>query len=409
MKKLMFIVVLLIASVSLFSQEYEIAWEKDIGGSYAQFSKDGEFIYVAGGNTISKYRSSDGSFVSKFDNSGVPKATEIYGMSISKNDKYLITWLGDTPGNHNLYDLTTGKAIKQLSGFYWCDFWHDDEKLICIKDYEKCNIVSIIDVNSGKEIKTNTSINRQEIIKVSHNGKMFATASIYTDSQKNKKFYLTLWNTDSLSEIKRFELEAPDNQTDFKEIKFSWDDKFVAVRTFYPHHVNIYDTQKFELILNSNQIKQQGCFDFEFTLNNELFLFYGDVKLHLIKNDFKSNIQIFDLMARPLSINLNNKLFTGNALLSPKPVGVTENNNSKTQIKISTLKNTIIIENNSIPIDTPSIKIIDLKGNILFNIKQPINTGTNRITLPNTIINGIYLIQFESKNLNFSQKILIEG
>jgi hypothetical protein len=39
-----FIILFLVASINLFCQEYEIAWQKDIGGTYAQFSKDSGWI-----------------------------------------------------------------------------------------------------------------------------------------------------------------------------------------------------------------------------------------------------------------------------------------------------------------------------------------------------------------------------
>jgi WD40 repeat protein len=400
MKKLIIsVVLLLVASNNLFSQEYEIAWQKDIGGTYAQFSKDGEFIYVAGGNTINKYRSSDGSFVSTFDNNGLPKASEIYGMSISKNDKYLITWLGDTQGNHNLYDIATGKAIKQISGFYWCDFLIDENSVICLKLIgSEPKKISIIDVISGNELKSVISPYREELLKVSHNGKMFATASI-----SGSKYYLTLWDTETLTEIKRFELEG-NNMTSYLEIKFSWDDKFVGVRTYTPYVSYIFDTNTLTKKVMSSDLKSSESFGFDFTFNNKFCFYFIDSNFYIYENDFKSN-NYYNLLARPLATNSSNLILCGNTLLKPKNVGVIDL--IQRNITITNTKDLVLIDNISDLNEQTEFKLFDIQGKVVFQNSLFLNIDTNKIPIPKVIQNGSYIIQLVSKNINISQKILI--
>jgi hypothetical protein len=351
MKKLMFIVVLFIASNSLFSQEYEIAWEKDIGGSFAQFSKDGEFIYVAGGNTISKYRSSDGSFVSKFDGTGfIKNDIPIYGIFYLSGLGNYLTVCTD---RFSIWDTRTEKGVRQIQKINCMDISADEKYLIIADKYSIFKTA----FNDSIVIKSK-SINEDVIIlRVSHNGKMFATASIYTDNQKNKNFYLTLWNTDSITEVKRFPLNDFAQGAEFKDIKFSWDDKFVGVRSFDPHHVNIFDITNLNLLINSKEITPLGCGTFDFTSDNKNILFtynnfnnedYNTFFVDIISLKLKDNKKIFSY---PLNTSSNNLIFTGKALLKPKTVGVAENEQNRFSISPNPAGDFI-----EIPLDSPSIK-----------------------------------------------------
>ena len=132
MKKMIVLLVLFIATTAMtWSQEYEIAWEKDIGGSYAQFSEDGEFIYVAGGNTISKYRSIDGSFVSTFDYGSNQVLTITNNFYISPSGNFLLTIgaLGSQDGNLYIWDLKTEKIYKIINDVKDAEMSLDDTKL----------------------------------------------------------------------------------------------------------------------------------------------------------------------------------------------------------------------------------------------------------------------------------------
>jgi hypothetical protein len=336
MKKLLFIVVLLlVASNFLFSQEYEIAWQKDMPQmSYAQFSKDGQFIYCAVGNEIWKYNSTNGEFVSKFDNSGFAKiGTDFYGnFYMSNSGNYLI---GICDQYYNVWDTKTEKAYFQFSDvFGGLDITNDDSKYIAIKRITTENDrIVLLDSKTQKEIKSFTTNQNVILTKLSHNGKMFATASI-----SGSKYYLTLWNTETLTENKRFQLDGYSG-TQFKEIKFSWDDKYVGVRTNMPYEVNIFNTFNLSKYLSSKIYDTLSCSSFDFISTRILFYYINtdDLKgkLILIDEQTQEISQSFDILTQPLSTSSNNLIFTGKALLKPKTVGVNEPKLPNSELSIS--------------------------------------------------------------------------
>jgi WD40 repeat protein len=339
MKKSIFLILILL-SVSLKSQEYEIAWQKDMPQmSYAQFSKDGQFIYCAIvnyvnhsiGNEIWKYRTDNGEFVSKFDNTKVP---EIYSMKISSSGNYIVT--GDGGGGSNIWDVKAEKAVFQYTYMMYTDFLNDSLVLTIKNNGGESRRIVLVNFWTGKEIKSAISSIWQGHIKVSHNGKMFATASI-----SGSIYYLTLWDTETLTEIKRFQIENFTKYTEFKDIKFSWDDKFVGVRTLDPHHVNIFDITNLSLLINSNEITPLGCGTFDFTGNNQNILFtynnfnsddYNTFIVDRISLKLKENKKVFSY---PLNTSSNNLIFTGKALLKPKTVGIPELKIQNSEIIIS--------------------------------------------------------------------------
>jgi hypothetical protein len=393
MKKL--IIILIIITTNLFSQEYEIAWEKDIGGTYAQFSKDGEFIYVAGGNTISKYRSSDGSFVSTFDNAGLQKISEFYSLCISKNDTYAIARLGDQEGTLNLYDVKTEKALKQYKGIKWSEIMPDEKSILCIKDIggDSRKIV-VIDINSEKELKSVNSDIWQGYLKLSHNGKMFATASI-----SGTKYYFTLWDTETLTEIKRFELIDNETGTTFFQIKFSWDDNFVGISRSLPYISNIYSIPKLIEITNSKNYDKWLCSFFDFS-QNQIFFHYTDISIDTTSlvsiniNNMKID-QRFHLQVLPLTSSFNNLIFTGSALLKPKTVGVSENEQKRLLISPNPASDYIEINvgaGSKPALENPGIEIYNLFGEKNPTLSLPIGEGTGKILPTGEDLGGVFKI-----------------
>jgi hypothetical protein len=403
MKKLMFIVVLFLASTSLFSQEYEIAWEKDIGGSYAQFSKDGEFIYLAGGNTISKYRSSDGSFVSTFDyeTSQILTFTNNFYLSPSGNFLLTIGALGSEDGNLYIWDLKTEKIHKIINNVKDADMSLDDSKLFYVP-FTKSLRSSIITL----DLKTNKLSSKIfndifSLIKISHSGSKLATASHSSETGGN--YYLTLWETESLTEIKRFDLNGVTGII-FDDIKFSWDDKFVGCLTINPYEANIFSTESFKLQLNSKTISPKGSGYVNFTGNNKFILFYypeWDKNLYnLYFVNRNSNSLEFSINTRcyPLSTSSNNLIFTGTALLKPKIVGVSENLQNRLLISPNPASDYIEI-NVGVRLALPlleSFEIYNVFGEKNPTLALPVGEGEVRIDISN-LAPGVYFIRIGDK------------
>jgi hypothetical protein len=319
-------IILLLASINLFCQEYEIAWQKDIGGTYAQFSKDGQYIYVAKGNEIWKYNSADGEFFSKFDNSGFKvNGSAFYGnFYLSNSGNYLIGVCGQY---YNVWDTKKEIAFFQFDNIFGgLDITNDDSKYLAVKRITPDNDrITLIDLNSQKEIKSITSNQNIILTKLSHNGKMFATASI-----SGSKYYLTLWDTETLSEIKRFELLGSTISTTLWEIKFSWDDKLLSIRRSTPNEVSIYDTEKLILYTKSNFYKNNEISNNEFTGDNKYIIFYypnydiPEYNFLILERNSLQTIQIFTFISYPIITSSNNLIFTGKALIKPKTVDVSE-------------------------------------------------------------------------------------
>jgi hypothetical protein len=406
MKKfLLNIAIIFIASASLFSQEYEIAWEKDIGGSYAQFSKDGEFIYVAGGNTISKYRSIDGSFVSTFDNSCFKQnGSDFYGnFYLSNSGNYLIGVCGQY---YNVWDTKKENAFFQFNDIYGgLDINNEDSKYIAVKRITPDNDrITILDFLTQKELKSVTTNQNVILTKLSHNGKMFATAS-----KSGPKNYLTLWNTETLTEIKRFELEG-DEFTTFTELKFSLDDIYVGVSSLGPHKATIIDITQLKEYYNSTMVSNLGIGRFGF-LNKHFIFNYNnfntsDYNVYFVNNQSLKFEQNLKTISSSMTTSSNGLIFTKYSLLRPKTVGVNEA--IQQIISISNNKDLIIIDNKSGINENTDITLFDLQGKEVFRFLLFINYGTNKLAIPKNILNGSYIIQITSKNLNISQKILIQ-
>jgi WD40 repeat protein len=403
-----FIIIFLVASINLFSQEYEIAWQKDMPQmSYAQFSKDGQFIYCAVGNEIWKYRSDNGEFISKFDTSGAQfNSDKIYfGILLSGNGNYLL--VRTDGGNCIIFNTKTEKVFKNFNFGGSSDISADENTIITAR-YDG-TFITKFDLNLNKFVMQKPTNEQFKKIKLSHNGKMFATSSRIIDSQQKKKFYLTLWDTETLTEIKRFQLEDQLGDTEFKDIKFSWDDKYVGVNRIYPYDAFIYDVEMKQKYTSSEIFDPRMLGSFGFT-KDELLFYFGDpnkeqYSLKIFKTKTFSFIQSFDLPGT-CWVSENNLIFTGKALLKPKTVGVTEPIQPK--IFISNSKDFIIIENKSEINEQIETKIYDLQGKEIFNNSIFLNFGIIKILIPKTIMNGSYIIQLSSKSINISQKILIE-
>jgi DNA-binding beta-propeller fold protein YncE len=404
MKKL--IIILILITTKLFSQEYEIAWEKDIGGTYAQFSKDGEFIYVAGGNTISKYRSIDGSFVSTFDYGSNQVLAITHNFYLSKNDKYLITGsaIDKTNGFIYFWDTKTEKVIKRLNIGY-SDFI-DDNRMI-ITDYQHpATRLMIYDFQNEKILSSKSSNENFNLVRVSHNGKLIATASFSLDGSK---YYLTLWDTETLTEIKRFELEG-NNMTSFMDIKFSWDDLFVSTRRIVPYIISIFDTKKFQLYKELSTFMNVDIGFNEFMFNGDFVSYYpnpdiSEYRLLIYNRNTIELLQSFNTKSFCLASSTNNLLFTGKYLLRPKNVGVNE---IIQKINISNTKDIINIENKTEITEEINVMIFNLNGKEVYRNSIFLNSGTNKIQIPKIITNGSYIIQIKSVSIDFSQKILIQ-
>jgi WD40 repeat protein len=408
MKKLMFIVVLLIvASINLFCQDYEIAWQKPLPQmSYAQFSKDGQFIYCAVGNEIWKYRSDNGEFVSKFDNTGVPY---IYSMNISSSGNFIAT--RDGGGGSNIWDVKAEKAIRQFTDMIYTDILNDSI-CITIKDLGgDTRKISLNNIFSGKEVKSVNSSYWQGKIKLSHSGKMFATACEIIDAQKNKKFFLNLWDTETLTEIKRFELLGSSISTTLWEIKFSKDDKYISILRTTPDAVNYFDIEKLIPFKEVNSYKNISIAGNEFMSNGDFVYYFpnpdiGEYNLFIYDKSTQNLKQYFNAKCYNMTSSLNNLLFTAKYLIKPKTVGVAEP--IQLNISITNIKDIIIIDNKSAIIENIDVKLFDMQGKEIFRNSIFLNSGINKISIPKNITNGPNIIQFSSKNINISQKILIQ-
>jgi hypothetical protein len=327
MKKSIFLLIILL-SISLKCQEYEIAWQKDIGGTYAQFSKDGEFIYVAGGNTISKYRSSDGSFVSTFDGTGfVENDIPIYGIFYLSGQGNYLTVCTD---RFSIWDTRTEKGVRQIQKINCMDISSDENQLI-IADDNSIYKTTFNDIIRLKTVKVNEQI---IYLKVSHNGKMFSTASI-----SGSKYYLTLWDTETLTEIKRTELIGCSQNASFYNLNFSLDDNIVFITTPNPEKSFFFYTKDMTEAVNSLDYDKRPISSIGMTSDFFLFFYFDNVpftySLKFVNINTKKLNQELNTITYYIITSSNNLIFTGTALLKPKTVDVSEPIKPSSEISIS--------------------------------------------------------------------------
>jgi len=412
----LFAVVVLFSTTNLFSQlSLEVVWEKPQAGVIdAKFSPDGKYVYCAIGADIKKLDVATGEFVATFDK-GEFDNTYTY-LDISPDGEWLLT--GGYDGFVNLWNTEQQRIVKGIKipeqqdnqSLYYSSFSPDNKTIIINLATKQphpqfpTNEMVLYDFIDDKVINK-VPFERIGHVQFSKDGRYFITGTKYEKIPK-----VTLWDANTLKPIRDY--EVPEGNDDgFTKIQLSENNKLIGINVFSPNiFVNIIETETGKVVATNKLGTAGGNF---VLLQDDYFIIYEvasfeDYGLSIYKypNIFQSKINKGGgdvLVSFENHKEIDDKLYVFQAhptemkLYKKSTTGVNEPTKPEFNIKVEPEKITVNFEN------AESIKIIDIKGKILFDKK--INEPS--ITIPNTFITGTYICVVKSGNKEFSQKFQV--
>jgi len=399
-------------STVCFCQDVDlgIVWQRKMFPtriSFAKFSADGNFIYCAVGNNIQKMDARTGEWISNFDNSldGI-WASAIYGMDISKTGNIIVTLGGE------IWDTRTEQFIKKTPFKCGVTTISPDESYVLLGFRDS---ILVYDWQQDKVIKSLKLKGVITAIKISHDGKYFATGSYYYDDwAQHYNQELILWETGTWKPIDTLEYVENSGSWGYRHVRFSNDDKYLAaVRESYI--ANVYDLEIGGILKSSD--KRRKCFNLVMLPDNNLFLiFYGDwsgyyeLELHDIFTKLKSYHYLGDII-ETYGNQEDWKVFYGGDidnfwLFKKITTGIEDQKYFDKPIKIIVDDNKILIESIEFK-EIINITISDILGKEiytenLFNI-QPNSKNVLKAVLPS----GFYICNVKAGDKEYSQKIEI--
>jgi WD40 repeat protein len=406
-------VLILLTAVNLFSQlSLEVVWEKSSSEIIdAKFSPDGKFIYCAIGADIKKLDVQTGEFIATFDR-GTFTNKYTY-LEISPDGKNILT--GGYDGYVNLWNTEQLKLVRSLvlpeqtenQSVYYSSFSPDNKTIIINLStkhlYPKLptNEMVLYDIFEDKIIKK-VSFERISQVKFSKDGKYFISGTKYEDNPK-----ITLWDANELKPIKEFK-DLGANEDGFRKIQLSDDCKLIGVCTGN-YQVKIIEIES-GFIIRTNDIGTSG-FNFELLLNG-YYLIYQDgpvnngINAYKYPNIYQSNLNIMTglvVTSKEIYTEYENtfSIFNGDItsmrILKKSTTSININPINIFSIKINQDK--IIIS----CIDIENIKILDFKGNILFDK----SVSESEFSIKNIYPSGTYICVVKSGGKEYSQKFIV--
>ena len=430
MFKNIFIFIAFLIPYALISQEQtnlEMEWQHEVfpNSIYsAQFSVDGQWIYVSTDKSIEKISAETGEFISVFDKAAI--VSSISDMNISASGNIIISNGG---GGVNIWDTQLEKATKYISEFIDTEgedyviasALSSDEKylgLIVIEElkdeYDQSTyFYYIVKYNLEEEKAINKfSINYCPTkISFSHDGKYFATGGDYEDWDGKEYDQLVLWDAEAWEPLKTIEtLEGSGDG--YRVIKFSYDDKYLGCVRKSPEQGEIYDIIEEKIILTSSN--DRALFDIEFLPNNSSYLMaYSSLEQYdLANHNLLKNFDILVSQAISSSINENEfYIFSSRVyytyFFKNSTVKVEEDENSQVIVDISSINNTIILETKNLQTESIILKVYSLDGSLLMDQNISINSSNSEHEISTDLITGVYLCVIEIDNIIYSDKIEI--
>lgn len=406
-----------------------LVWQKNIYPVQiinAVFSVDGNFIYLAVGNTIQKMDAKSGEFVSVFDKADTLPYSAIDDFYITPSGNYLLT--RDDGGMVKIWDTRIEKAIFQLSivnkpgydGIRACSISPDEKYIILgvavyVGGVDDNSFLVLYDINLKKEVKRiqmGSDYGWITKIAVSHDGKYFATGSVYQEQTLDKFWHdrLILWDTESITPVDTLEdIKTGTSSGGYKQLKFSYENKYLGCLRMSPWEVHIYDATTGFRVKSSDG---RSCLGIEFLPDSSSYLlsYYSFPEFYeLGSNKFFGKAERW--MGVLASSTKTKQILAVNGdslyLYSLPFTGVKEINKSIEGIKLVPLNGQILLMNDFTFYEKLSVMITDLLGKKIYE-EEFINVMPNsKITLKTELQSGIYICKILAGNKEYSQKIQI--
>jgi WD40 repeat protein len=396
-----------------YSLDLEILWQKEVFPIEildAKFSVDGQFIYAAVDTTIKKMSTNTGEFLSEFDRVDTNFIYILDDMDISKSGNYIVNTNGN--GSVIVWDTREEKKVKQIQiGASAVTITTDDKYLLIASQRPESYGVIVYNMLTEQQervIPVNGSIC---LIKVSHDGKYFATGGWYKDQWEDKNYdEVILWSTETWAPVDT--IETLDGAGDgYKVIKFSKDDKYLGCVRFTPNDGRIYNTQTRTLLANSTI--GEMCYNMEFL--NKDFLLFSDGGSHIELRNLDILLRKFQCYSSTMdsfdSLGFL-KIFScaGDypmTMLKNKLVGVETALIEKENINIFQEGNQIIIETKNINFPSLNVEIYDLLGTVIYTEQFENNSIITKYKLDKNLPSGIFIVKVKAGAQDYSQKIKI--
>ena len=413
----------------------EAVWQKKmfpLDISFAKFSADGQWIYLAIEHNIHKMSAETGDIVSVFDNTGADSTGHYYQMEISKIGNYIITI--PAGGSVAVWDTQNEKLHKYLRFAKNFDDFDStgldgarhaviapDESYLVIVDSEKLDIkgnynftLVIYDFHQEKEI---TSIplgseNWINQISISNDGKHLLTSSLES-SWQGTITELLLWDTETWQPIAK--LEEWEDFINYRRLGFSDNDNFIEAVNLNYYTAKIFDKNTGEVLFASGK----DCSNLKVLPDSKHFL-----ALFYISPNNYSTLEIWNLLEKrqikstefPNSVLIETyrseddvKVFCGGDVNTATMLRGTTTSIPEKEIEYFNIivnPEHIIIDYNSIDSPVATIKIFDFLGNLVMDLTN-MQTSNNRIQIPNSLASGTYFCILATSNTNYSQKFQV--
>ena len=307
------VTVLIVCSISLSQPTLEVVWQKRLYPTkvdFAKFSKDGNYIYCAVGNTIKKMDSKTGDFISTFDNVDSSFIYIVDRMQISNSGNFIVAHNGN--GAAFVYDTRNERKVKQIQlGASAVTLSTDDRFLIFGSSRpESKGIVVYNLMNDTIERVINYQHNGINQIKISHDGRYFVTGSTVKNYDNTFNDQLILWDAVTMQQISVLEsINTGTTFGGFNKLVFSIDDKYLGSVRRKPWEVIIHNLVSKERIKKSDG---RSCVNIEYLPDSTSYMLsYIPAEIYDINTD--KLIEIMNkYMGRTASSYSSRQLFVQN-------------------------------------------------------------------------------------------------
>jgi WD40 repeat protein len=412
MKKLMLIVLLLMASSSLFSQ-LEVVWQKTFPEyiNFAKFSPDGKYIYCAVGTTIKKMDALSGEYISSFKNDNV---SGIYDLKLSNLGNMIVTHNGG--GGINLWDTRSESCIFSL--FYDVrniDISPNEKYLIFSTSRPMLNVV-IWDIEKKSVVYQRDIPGYPIKMKYSNDGQMFALGYPYQKWNPNGGYdnyvKLELWDAEKLQLIRVLQ-DTLGSTSGYYGFDFSTKDQYLAILGSV-YSINlityIYNISNGDVIEMTD--KSKSNYNFRFTKNDTKIYYYGKKQLELQKQTGEKYFYTVSDKTMETGGNENQWYVLmgfekGFTLLKSSITSVNDESDVPYLIVNYSLDGIIRLKC-SYEVEPPlELTICDLEGKIIYNSNEADLNSTKEMNFKVSLPNGTYIIKAKTRNRIYTQKFQV--
>lgn len=424
-KLLLCLLLWLLATVEIFTQEYQLKWEKNHFPSVftdVKFSNDGNYIYAVMSPNLFIISAETGEILDRFnaEASGEYDASGIRKLYVPDNGKYIITFHNDSDLNY--WDTETWEHSHFFRiprddsfGINGIDI-SEDGKLLIYNMVKRVNDLAEENIIVKYNLDEQLEISRKGYPFQHHNGfelKLFpnkekflvATQRLYINNLLPGEDKLTLWNAETM-EIERIIDEKSygenDIVKDYFQLYTSPDNQKFAYIKSDNYTCRIHSTSDYSKIYESKTGVRCERMIFFNNSDNIAFTYGFDFDLINIPSGVRKTFEHHSNYI--ILSNENDQLYTGITSQGFLYSLVLDLSQDLSDINLTSSKDSIVIDNPNRKL-IKSIRILNLQGKDIIN--KSINKNDIKIYDNYELSSGVYFVKIEIENNILFKKIMI--